>query len=199
MQNIIQDAKIEKYLNDRDIISKEGIGFFSGFTRKGDLQIERLNNVNLKIQLAQSIVPEEQKDYNIRNILADLHTCATVELGGNFTPKMQELYNTMKNAYERQSGEEFTEEAIRKLARDKIMASQNNLPVIQEPKRGFFGRRKNQIELLRLENKGLEVQIAEMKTRENVESSIVRKPDAIQILDSKLDGIVFATENKIEK
>lgn len=196
VQNAIQDARVQKYLKDRDTISEEGIGFFSGFTRKSDLQIERLNNVNLKIQMAQVAIPEEQEEYSVRSMLADLYTCATVELGGNFTPKMQDLYDMMKSVYKDTNTGEFTDDYIGKLARDKIIASQKNLPVIQEPKKSFFGRRKNQIELLRAENKGLEIQIAEARSKSKMDSYVVEEVDALNFLDVKLRGIAFATKDK---
>ena len=78
------------------------------------MQIERLNNVNLKIQLAQSTKPEPQKTYSIRSMLADLYVCATTELGGNFTPEMQKLYDSMKGAYIGANMGVFTDEYIDK-------------------------------------------------------------------------------------
>ena len=196
VQNAIEQAKVQKYLRDRDVISKEGIGFLSGFTGKSELQVERLNNVNLKIQFAQSQKPEPQKVYSVRSMLADLYVCAVTELGGNFTPEMQTLYDSMKSVYTGTNIGAFTDDYIGKLARDKIMAMQSNLPMVQEPKRGFFGRRKNQIDLLRAENKGLEVQIAEAKNKENMSSYVVDEPDAVSLFESKIKGVSFATRDR---
>lgn len=196
VQNAIEQAKVQKYLRDRDVISKEGIGFLSGLTGKSELQIERLNNVNLKIQLAQSKKAEPQKVYSVRSMLADLYVCAVTELGGNFTPEMQTLYDSMKSIYTDANIGAFTDDYIGKLARDKIMAMQSNLPMVQEPKRGFFGRRKNQIELLRAENKGLEVQIAEEKNKGVMGSLVVDEPDAVSLFESKIKGVSFATRDR---
>lgn len=157
VQNIIKDAKIKKYVKESSAISSEGISFFGAFTGKNSLQLERMRNVKLKIELLQSKRIEVKDEYEEKDMMADLYACAISEFGGQFTSEMQKIYDTVKrNSLE----EKVTDEQIQGLARKKITCGQSYLPVIhQEKSKGIFGNTKNQIEFYKIENKRLENQI----------------------------------------
>ena len=202
VQKAIKDAKVQKYLNDRDVISKEGISFLGDITGKNDLQIERLNNVNLKIQLTQLQQIEEKENYSVREMLADLYICANIELGGNFTPEMKKIYDTIKQVYSDKKIGKFTDEFIAEIAREKIIQdgqtiSGENLP-IAKTRKSFLGKNKAQTELLRLENQRLNLQIMNLKkvNKPQKDKNFLEKNDAIFVLLRKLKLIDSATIDK---
>ena len=157
VQNVIKDAKIKKYVKESSAISSEGISFLGSFTGKNSLQLEKMRNIKLKIELLQSQRIEVKDVYEEKDMMADLYACAMTEFAGNFTNEMKKMYNTVKRScYE----EKVTDEQIQGLARKKISAEQSCLPIIhQEKTRGAFGNTKNQIEFYKIENKKLENQI----------------------------------------
>ena len=157
VQNVIKDAKIKKYVKESTAISSEGISFFGSFTGKNTLQLEKMRNVKLKIELLQSKKIEAKEDYEEKDMMADLYVCAVSEFGGNFTKEMKKMYDTVKRScYE----EKITDEQVQGLARKKITCEQSCLPIIhQEKTKGFFGETKNQIEFYKIENQKLENQI----------------------------------------
>ncbi|MBR3614061.1 MAG: hypothetical protein IKL55_02655 [Clostridia bacterium] len=157
VQNIIKDAKIKKYVKESDAIAQEGVSFFGNFTGKNSLQLERMKNVKLKIELLQSEKIKFKDTYEKIDMMADLYACAISELGGNFTNEMQRMYDTIK---EKCAEETIIEGDIHNLARKKIEKGQSYLPVIhQEKPKGIFGDIKMQIEFYKIENKKLENQI----------------------------------------
>lgn len=157
VQNIIKDAKIKKYVKESSAISSEGISFFGSFTGKNSLQLERMRNVKLKIELLQSKRIEVKDEYEETDMMADLYACAISEFGGQFTNEMQKMYNTVKRSCQERK---ITDEEVQGLARKKITSGQSYLPVIhQEKQKGIFGNTKNQIEFYKIENKRLENQI----------------------------------------
>ena len=98
-QNIIKNAKIEKYMQDREVIANEGLSFFGVLTGRNSLQIQRIENIKLKIELLQSQKIEDKNEYEITDILADLYSCAISELNGKFTNEMKSMYNKIKENY----------------------------------------------------------------------------------------------------
>ena len=157
VQNVIKDAKVKKYVKESSAISSEGITFLGSFTGKNSLQLERMRNVKLKIELLQAKKIEVKEEIEEKDMMADLYVCAFSEFGGNFTKEMKKIYDTVKrNCYE----EKITDEQIQGLACNKITCEQSYLPIIhQEKTKGFFGETKNQIEFYKIENKKLENQI----------------------------------------
>lgn len=155
VQNAIKNAKIQKYFRERDEISKEGLTFFGYFNKKNDLQIEKLRNLKLKIQLLQTAKIEEKDKVDSKEMMSDLYACAIADLAGNFTPEMKNLYNEIKLECN-----EDVEEDVYKMALNKIANSKNYLPVIHQEKHfDIFGDTKAQIEFLKLENRNIENQI----------------------------------------
>ncbi len=155
VQNVIKNAKIQKYFRERDEISKEGLTFLGYFNKKNDLQIERLRNLKLKIELLQTAKIEEKDKCDSKELMSDLYACAIADLAGNFTTEMSNLYNEIKLGCNSD-----VEEEIYKMALTKISNSKNYLPIIHKAKHfEIFGDTKAQIEYLKLENQNIENQI----------------------------------------
>lgn len=156
VQNIIKDVKIKKYVKESNSISSEGISFLGSFTGKNTLQLEKMKNVKLRIELLQSKKIEAKENYEQVDMIADLYACAFSELGGNFTKDMQSVYDFIKDNCE----ENINDEEIQNLARKKITEGQSYLPIIhQEKPKGVFGDIKMQIEFYKIENQRLQNQI----------------------------------------
>ena len=157
VQNVIKDAKIKKYVKESNAISSEGITFLGSFTGKNTLQLEKMRNVKLKIELLQSKRIERKDEYEEKDMMADLYVCAMSEFAGNFTKEMKKMYDTVRRScYE----EKITDEQIQGIARNKMTTGQSYLPIIhQEKTKGIFGNTKNQIEFYKIENQILENQI----------------------------------------
>ena len=167
-QNIIKNAKIEKYMQDREVIANEGLSFFGVLTGRNSLQIQRIENIKLKIELLQSQKIEDKNEYEITDILADLYSCAISELNGKFTNEMKSMYNKIKENY---CDETVSDDEIYKLVCEKVDKNQSYLPIIHKEKsRGIFGDIKVQIDFLKLENKKLQNQIAIERGRSQFET-----------------------------
>ena len=157
VQNIIKYAKIDRYISDRDSIWMEGLHFFGNLTGRNALQVERMKNVKLKIELAQAqkIMPKEKYDY--KDMLSDIYACALGDLTGQFTPDMKSIYNKIKTEYAK---DKISDEEIYQMALDKIVGEQSFLPVIHtERVKGPFCEIRNQIEFYKLENVKLQNEI----------------------------------------
>ncbi len=167
-QNIIKNAKIEKYMQDREVIANEGLSFFGVLTGRNSLQIQRIENIKLKIELLQSQKIEDKNEYEITDILADLYSCAISELNGKFTNEMKSMYNKIKENY---CDETVSDDEIYKLVCEKVDKNQSYLPIIHKEKsRGIFGDIKVQIDFLKLENKKLQNQIVIERGRSQFET-----------------------------
>lgn len=157
--NAIKNAKIEKYLNDKEKICKEGITFWGGITGKNNLLIEKLRNVKLKIELVQSEIMGNKAQYETEELLADLFACSMLELGGKFNEEMESVYNELKSKAENEN-KSNSDEYIYELACKKIEKEQNYLPIIHEEKpKGIFSNIRVQTAFLKLENQKLENEI----------------------------------------
>lgn len=157
VQNVIKDAKMQKYVEDSNQISAEGISFIGNFTGKNALQMERIKNVKLKIELLQSQKVKPKDEYDSKDMMADIYACAISELGGKFTNAMQGTYDEIKVKY---GHENVSDEDMYALASKKACGGQSYLPVIHKEKaKGIFGDIKTQIEFLKLENVKLQNQI----------------------------------------
>ena len=153
-QTIIKNAKINKYMKEGKKVSEEGMTFLGSITGKNTLQIERLKNVKLRIELLQTERFIEKNQYEIVDILADINSCAISEFSGNFTDEMNELYTELKEKY---SEDNVTDDEIFKLSCEKISKGQAYLPMVHNEKtRGFFGEIRNQVAFYRIENKRLQ-------------------------------------------
>ena len=156
----IKNAKVEKYMSDKEKIAEEGVSFWGGITGKNNLQIERLKNVKLKLELLQTEkVNDDTSTYKSEDLMADLYACAISELGGKFNEEMESVYNEVKNEYKNNENSEnfdISDGYIYELACRKIDKGQSYLPIIhQERPRGIFGDIKVQTAFLKLENQKL--------------------------------------------
>lgn len=160
VQKVIKNAKVKKYMDERKVISSEGMSFWGGITGKNNLQIERMKNIKLKIELLEAEKVNYKEHSELKEMLSDLYSCAILELAGSFTDEMQSLYKEIKLDYFNENNEEVSDEEIYIMACNKITNGQSYLPVIHKEKnRGIFGDIKIQIQFLRLENQKLENQI----------------------------------------
>ena len=160
VHSAIKNAKIEKYMSDRDKIIEEGISFWGGITGKNNLQIERLKNVKLKIELLQTEkIVNFSDEVKSEDLMAELYACAIAELGGKFNSEMENVYNEIKEVYkndEKAENHDISDEYIYELACKKIDNGQSYLPIIhQERPKGVFGDIKIQTAFLKLENQKL--------------------------------------------
>ncbi len=155
-QNAIKNAKIQKYMNDREIVAKEPISFWGVITGKNSLQLQRIENIKLKIELLETQKIKEKAEYDPKDILADLYSCAISELNGKFTNEMKNIYDEVNEKY---CDNSVSEENIYKLISEKVDNSQTYLPVIHKETKGIFGDIKVQIDFFKLENKKLQDQI----------------------------------------
>ena len=96
VQRILKNAKIEKYMEDRDLIAKEGLTFWGALTGRNSLQIQRIENIKLKIELLEAQRIEEKDNYEPIDMLADIYSCAISELNGKFSEQMRSIYNQIK-------------------------------------------------------------------------------------------------------
>ena len=159
VQSAINEAKSKKYAQEYEMIKKEGMTFLGNFNGKNDLQIQRLKNLNLKIQLLQITPIEEKKEISDKDLMADLYACAIVDLGGEFTPEMNKIYNEIKVDCEERDKEKL-EEDVYLLATEKISNSKKYLPIIHEEKtNGIYISKRTQAKLLKVENKKIQEQI----------------------------------------
>lgn len=157
VQRILKNAKIEKYMEDRDLIAKEGLTFWGALTGRNSLQIQRIENIKLKIELLEAQRIEEKDNYEPIDMLADIYSCAISELNGKFSEQMRSIYNQIKIKY---CKEDISDDDIYMLVFNKVEHNQNYLPTIHKEKsRGIFGDTKTQIEFFKMENKKLQNQI----------------------------------------
>ncbi len=198
VQKTIQNAKIQKYMAEKEEISNKKIGFLGKLTGKQKLQDEKINQLNLKIQLAQTTEPQEKGKYSVKDMLADMKVCAKTDFDGNLTPEMLNLYTTIKQNFGTKEKQAFSEEKIEDLANNKIRQQQNKFLVPFQNPPSFFGRTKFQLDSLKQENMALKSQIMEEIQKGNMSYVKLSDPvDAIAAFDSKLDKIQrITTEQK---
>ncbi len=193
VQQVVQCAKMQKCEQEKEQVLSEKIGFLGRLTGKQELQQEKLNHINLKMQLARTTQPEEKESYSVTNMLADLYACAKTEFAGGFTEEMNNLYITIKQGYNLT----IPDEQIAQLADEKIMRQQNNLPIQTTNRPRFFGKTKAQTEYFKQENMALKNQIIEETQKGNMNFyRFSNEQDAIATFDSKLKSLDKITRDK---
>ena len=128
VQSAIKTAKLDKYISDKEKIAEEGITFLGGLTGKNSLQIEKLKNVKLKIELLQTEKLGSKSEFETEDLLADLFACAISELSGKFSPEMEQLYKQLKEKSENEN-KPNSDEYIYELACKKIDNSQKDFSI----------------------------------------------------------------------
>lgn len=149
------------------------------------------------MQLAHESVPEEKGYYSVRDMLAEIYTFSQTELGGQYTPQLERIFNKMQEKFQIQGGKKFTLEYIQKLAEPKIAQYQKqNLPAI--PRKGFrlFGRNKDQIENLENQNSQVQNQINNASARKLRNRLRPPAKSAIAVFQERLKDISDNFEEK---
>lgn len=160
VQSVIKNAKIKKYMKERELITKEGMSFLGGITGKNNLQFEKMRNIKLKLELLQAQKEKSPEKFDFVEMMADIYACAIVDFGGKFTTEMSNIYNNLKEKYYWENNLQISDEKLYKLACERISKVNSYLPIIHtESPKGIFGNIKIQTEFLKLENKKIENQI----------------------------------------
>lgn len=195
VQEAMQRARYAKYSADRERVSQEKVGLFGKLFGKENLRQAHLANLELKMKLAQVEQPTLPDKISIRELLADMHTCADTQLGGTFSQDMQALYDQIKKSFQDTRSGTFTEEYIKSIAHDRLAkSSKSGLPAIQSdlPK----GSRA-QIDFLTAENEKLKKQIDIQSKRK---SPVLRQPvkgnNPLKMLADRLRGIANNTGSR---
>lgn len=203
VQQVLQNARIQKHLQEKAEVQNEKIGFLGRLTGKEFLREEKLKNLDLKIQLVKESKPRENENYSIREMLADMHICADAELCGQFTPEMQQLYDLIKSTYGNKKTGEFTEEYIKSIANKKALGVQeqkSGLPAIPTKMPRFFGKTKARIKSLELENAEIKRMLLTKRTAKSTLNNHQQiEDDALTILEQRLRGIANNTISREDR
>lgn len=161
VRKVIKDVKYKNYLRQREEVSKEGLSFFGNITGKNDLQLERMKNIKLKMELLEAEKDNYKFDTDEHQMLADLYSCALLELGGKLNTEMEAIYNKIKTYYMETTAEDIPDEVIYQIACNQIYNDKDTLPVVYNAKQKglIFGSIKNQIAVYKMENARLMNQI----------------------------------------
>ena len=201
VQSVIQQARVQKYTAEKESIQGENIGFLGKLFGKEQLREKRLENLDLKIELAQRNVLPENDEYSIRQMLVDMHICASTELGGEFTPEMQELYQAIMDTYGEKNKDILSERNIRRLVSQRQASNQTTaeLPVVRGNRPRIFGKTKVQTNMVELENQSLKQKLLRLRTTNSLRTGRVKleqEPDAISLLEQRLKGIAVNTQER---
>ncbi len=161
--NVIRNARIDKYVNEEEEITSEGLTLWGYLNGKNTLKIESLKNLRLKIEGLQKEREDAYKDYNDMDLMVALYSSAIVNFGGKFTPEMQDLYNKLKNNCDGDPDEIDEQVYLR------CINELNDFSGVLTPENanitGIIGDRKNVIKFMKAENASMESQMIEVKPR----------------------------------
>ena len=109
VQTAIENARVQRYTEQKASIQGEKVGLLGRIMGKQQLKQQKLENLDLKIQLAQRQAERtpQGKTYSIREMLVDMRLCVDNELGGKFTSEIQEIYQMIKSTYQDKDAGEF--------------------------------------------------------------------------------------------
>jgi len=199
VQAAIENARVQRYTEQKASIQGEKVGFLGRITGKQQLKQQKLENLDLKIQLAQKQAERtpQGKIYSIREMLVDMRLCVDNELGGKFTPEIQEIYQMVKSTYQDKDAGEFSEQYIQRLAGQRLAAQgKSGLPAVQNGSARRFGKTKAEARMLETENQGLRQKMLKMRTyslkTDRMHSE--QEPDAMAVFEQKLKGIAINTQ-----
>lgn len=196
VQAAIENARVQSYTEQKASIQGEKVGFLGRITGKQQLKQQKLENLDLKIQLAQKQAERtpQGKTYSIREMLVDMRLCVDNELGGKFTPEIQEIYQMIKSTYQDKDAREFSEQYIQRLAGQRLAAQgKSGLPAVQNGSARRFGKTKAEARMLETENQGLRQKMLKMRTYSLKTDRIhlEQEPDAMAVFEQKLKGIAI--------
>lgn len=197
VHSVIQNARIQKYTREQEDINSERVGFFGRLMGKDILKEEKLKNINLKIKLARTSTPDIKSKYSAKDMLAEIYASSISEFDGQFTPEMAEVFNAIKSVYGNKENETFSDEQISSIAMKKITNKQKeNLPVVPDKRKRFFGKNRARAEKIRAENYELQIKIEENVYSGNKWANQDMGKDSIAIFENQLKGISSATRSK---
>lgn len=201
VHNTFQDILVQKYMREKQSIENEPVGVFGKLFGKNTLKEQRIENINLRIQLAKSSVPKVHEKYSVREILADMHIFANTQLSGNFTQEMNDLYELIKSNYQDTNIGRFTEEYIRSIAKQKMInetQSKSELAMLPPKSSRIFGTTKNQINFYKNQNNLIRQELYSCKKR-NLELTITNPTnDALAIFEQQLQAVSNILNNSKE-
>lgn len=200
--NIIRKSRIEKYTQEYEDVSEEKVGFFGRIMGKDILKEEKLANINLKIKLEQTSIPETKTKYSVQDMLAEIYAAAISEFEGQFSPEMAEIFSIIKSTYGAKNTQPFSDEHISNLAMEKIAAKEkSNLPIEQNRKRRLFGKTKEEIERLKAENSKLQIKVEESLYNANkwATQNNGQNRDYTSFFENQLNGVLVSTKDPKER
>ena len=200
--NIIRKSRIEKYTQEYEDVSEEKVGFFGRIMGKDILKEEKLANINLKIKLEQTSIPETKTKYSVQDMLAEIYAAAISEFEGQFSPEMAEIFSIIKSTYGAKNTQPFSDEHISNLAMEKIAAKEkSNLPIEQNRKRRLFGKTKEEIERLKAENSKLQIKVEESLYNANkwATQNNGQNQDYTSFFENQLNGVLVSTKDPKER
>lgn len=167
MNDLMKKTKLTLLQQQSIKIKDEKAGIFDGITGKSQLRQIRLQNIDLQMQLISRTKPEAKSYYSVHDMLAEMYAFSQTELGGDYTPEIRKLYDGMRREFKTTSGNPISDGDIQKRAKPKIEEYQRqNLPVV--PKKGFrlFGKIKDEMEYLQVQNSQLQTQVSNMDRKD---------------------------------
>ncbi len=200
VQDVLQQARIQKYAAEQENIQQEKVGFWGKLFRKEELREKRIENLRLKMELTQRSEASEKDTYSTREMLVDMYMCANTELGGKFTPEMQEVYQAIMSTYGMEKTENFSEEHIQQLVNKRQARSGDTaeLPVVPDKRPKVFRKAKAQANMVELENQGLRQKLLKLRTY-SLKMERGKRPqedDAISLFEQRLKGIEVNTRER---
>ena len=199
VQTAIENARVQRYTEQKASIQGEKVGLLGRIMGKQQLKQQKLENLDLKIQLAQRQAERtpQGKTYSIREMLVDMRLCVDNELGGKFTSEIQEIYQMIKSTYQDKDAGEFSEQYIQRLASQRLaVQGKSGLPAVQNGSARRFGKTKAEARMLETENQGLRQKMLKMRTyslkTDRIHSE--QEPDAMAVFEQKLKGIAINTQ-----
>ena len=112
------------------------------------------------MKLTSKTNPRQKGNYNLYDMLTEMYTFSQTELCGQYTPELGKLFNTTQTIVKGKNWKQISLEEIQKLAKPKIAKhQQQNLPSVPRKKFRLFGKTKDQVEYLQLQNSEMQTQL----------------------------------------
>ena len=195
IQQTLQEAKIEKYISEKNNLIHEKVGFFQGLFGGNKVKNAKLQNLDLKIQLAKQDIPEKPKNYNIADMLADIQVCADTELKG-YPDKLSQLYIQIENNF---PSENLSRQNILALAQQKRT---NNLPIPQQKSHRVLSKNNSLLQALREDNKRLSTKIQNGKQQNKINQyKISNQPYTLKAINElvQMENAMKDTKQSVEQ
>lgn len=191
MHSLMKNTRMSLLQQQSISIQNQKRGLFDALTGKAELRQLQLRNIDLKMQLISRTNPEPKSYYSVHDMLAEMYTFSQTELGGKYTPELGKLFTTIQEKFHEKDGKEISLEEIQRLAKPKIEDYQKqNLPAVPSRKIRLFGKTKDEIEHLQVQNSQVQTKINNVNTYSL--RSQIRPPEkpATEIFKQRLMDIV---------